>query len=81
MRQLDTRRLDRNEVMSLYPILMLCGAVMLIATFYALCESVETPRNRARWRETASERREGPSRGATHPDRAQDDRMTSAYRS
>lgn len=36
---------------------LLCALVMLIATVYALCDSIETPRNKTKWRETASNRR------------------------
>jgi hypothetical protein len=41
----------------MYTTFILCGAIMLIAMFYAIFESVETPRNTSKWKQTASSRR------------------------
>jgi hypothetical protein len=56
----------------MYLMFMLCGAIILIAMFYAFLESAETRRNRSKWKQTASNRRasdpRSPSRRNYAPD-------------
>lgn len=64
----------------MYLTLLLCGIVMMIATLYAICDSVETTRNTKKWRETARSRRAGGSRSPTRRGCAPDDRLVSTRR-